>query len=876
MQITLTTAGIALLAAQTGPVVVDRAVFGDGYGYTPSPSDTNIHGNPVLTLVPNEPLALPNNLYEYTLLLDAQAGPFGFGEIGYFVGNTLFAIAVSTQLIEKESANNSFMRIDAYLLIQGQNYDMWINSVPANNEFRVAVLQSVDQLPLPRDATPNTYITQAGNSYEASFAYTDRGQLWSFSEYNFMIETPILEVTENSISFDRNVLTEELKQKLTPSYYGQSLAQVSRGAQAGSCRLIDALVFSGPYAVISFRTEFSTLPKVGDMVSMYGRNRAPVVQPNYVLPPATKTTLGGVIVGLGLDVNVDGVVNAKVRSVAGRDGDVVLTTSDITDIAKVAKTNKYGDLDDLPQPYVLPNATKTTLGGIKVGSNLTVQPDGTLSVDTSNLGGVKTVDGQQPDAGGNVVVKLTDPSLPTTQPGAMVADSGATSGLLQVKTLYALDNTLDIQTSNMKPDGTPGPGAPNVVGLRIKPGAVVTRINTQTPDASGLVNLNISDENTTSGVSIVGSKPMTVKRIAQGDGITIGPDANGNLQISAIPIAGLIKTVNSQPPDIQGNIDVSITNNVRDTPADSVGLALGTNPMGRSVIAKIRSASSALKVGLNADSNVELSLTGVVATVNGTAPNTNGNVNVQLNDIGGTGAKSWIYPGLKTTLRQFSVGPDMTVSPQAGGEYQIAIAKGAFVKTINGKTPLSSTGDFAGVVTSVNGNAPDINGNVIAKLPAIQFEFGNNGQDQSRGKDMGSWFMADSNRGGWQTFNGMAWTQNADGTFQLLDGTGQYLVSYGAKILTDQGNADTFDLPAQMVVSCMSNMAVPFPSVYQYAVQYFPDFKIASGVAVNGAIGYMSATGIMAAPVALGFAKVLGGSGKALMLQGYCTMIKIG
>lgn len=34
---------------------------------------------------------------------------------------------------------------------------------------------------------------------------------------------------------------------------------------------------------------------------------------------------------------------------------------------------------DTPEPYVLPAATTTTLGGVKVGDNLTVAEDGTLS-----------------------------------------------------------------------------------------------------------------------------------------------------------------------------------------------------------------------------------------------------------------------------------------------------------------------------------------------------------------------------------------------------------------------------------------------------------------------------------------------------------------
>lgn len=45
-----------------------------------------------------------------------------------------------------------------------------------------------------------------------------------------------------------------------------------------------------------------------------------------------------------------------------------------------------------PNPYVLPIATTTKLGGIKVGANLTMAPDGTLSAISSSSGGSSTWD----------------------------------------------------------------------------------------------------------------------------------------------------------------------------------------------------------------------------------------------------------------------------------------------------------------------------------------------------------------------------------------------------------------------------------------------------------------------------------------------------
>ena len=66
-----------------------------------------------------------------------------------------------------------------------------------------------------------------------------------------------------------------------------------------------------------------------------------------MLPPATTTELGGIIVGEGLKVSNKGVLSADA------------------------------------QEYTLPIATATTLGGVKVGSGLTVDADGTLSADSA-------------------------------------------------------------------------------------------------------------------------------------------------------------------------------------------------------------------------------------------------------------------------------------------------------------------------------------------------------------------------------------------------------------------------------------------------------------------------------------------------------------
>lgn len=102
---------------------------------------------------------------------------------------------------------------------------------------------------------------------------------------------------------------------------------------------------------------------------------------NYTLPTASGSTLGGVKVGSGLTINTSGVLSADVTA------STLTAYAKTTDLSVVAKSGSYNDLSNkptIPNAYTLPNATSSTLGGVKVGSNISVS-DGTISVTKSNV-----------------------------------------------------------------------------------------------------------------------------------------------------------------------------------------------------------------------------------------------------------------------------------------------------------------------------------------------------------------------------------------------------------------------------------------------------------------------------------------------------------
>ena len=61
------------------------------------------------------------------------------------------------------------------------------------------------------------------------------------------------------------------------------------------------------------------------------------------------------------------------------------------DLAAVAKSGSYNDLTNkptIPDAYTLPAASASVLGGVKVGTGLTIDENGVLSLNVTNASGV--------------------------------------------------------------------------------------------------------------------------------------------------------------------------------------------------------------------------------------------------------------------------------------------------------------------------------------------------------------------------------------------------------------------------------------------------------------------------------------------------------
>ena len=101
----------------------------------------------------------------------------------------------------------------------------------------------------------------------------------------------------------------------------------------------------------------------------------------YTLPIASSSTLGGVKIGNNLSINGSGVLSATDTNTTYSVGDGGLTQNNFTNTLK----SKLDGIATSANNYSLPAATSSSLGGIKVGTNLSIDSGtGVLSATDTN------------------------------------------------------------------------------------------------------------------------------------------------------------------------------------------------------------------------------------------------------------------------------------------------------------------------------------------------------------------------------------------------------------------------------------------------------------------------------------------------------------
>ena len=101
---------------------------------------------------------------------------------------------------------------------------------------------------------------------------------------------------------------------------------------------------------------------------------------NYSLPTATSNVLGGIKIGTNLNIDGSGVLHATDTNTTYSVVDGELSENNFTNTLK----SKLDNISDNANNYSLSTASSSVLGGVKVGNNLSIDGNGTLSSTDTN------------------------------------------------------------------------------------------------------------------------------------------------------------------------------------------------------------------------------------------------------------------------------------------------------------------------------------------------------------------------------------------------------------------------------------------------------------------------------------------------------------
>ena len=379
---------------------------------------------------------------------------------------------------------------------------------------------------------------------------------------------------------------------------------------------------------------------------------------------------------------------------------------------KSATLQLYGGIHTTNAGQFLLNAADSTHSAVLSGS-----PSGILKWNNKNI--VRSINNVAADENGNVAINVSGGGSNITVDAELSATS---TNPVQNKAIYSalLDK---VGTEEIF----------NGFDLRSPTASIRWRIGTQTQGSLTASNYT-------------------------GTSLRATQDSDGNIinttYAKKSDISGMVKSVNNVKPDSNGNVAITVSGGGSSVTVDTALSATSTNPVQNRVIkealdgklGKTEIAAAALKDGAgNIIANTyakKTDISGFVKTVNGTAPDSAGNVTINVSgggssvtvdtELSGTSnnaiANKAVYNALLNKadtdiFRGFILSsPTATIAWRQGSQRIGSINASNYTGTAamatsdgDGNTITSTyakKSDISGVVKSVNGVQPDTNGNV--------------------------------------------------------------------------------------------------------------------------------------------------------------------
>lgn len=238
----ITSAGLAAAAAagSGGPAInITNFSVGSGYGYTPTSSDTALHGQVLYNQAINSYSVLASNTVQYQCVINDSIGDFVFGECGlYLASGQLFALGSLAALQSKihtvtGTAGNTITITAKLVLAQiGSSISFPINNQPL---ARMIQISSVNQLLAPILADSNSYLTSSTDpSGVIITAFRQGDYLWSFPSYTQT--STVFTTTSGSTTTSLSCIG--LGNVAAVPVASKYILQFTSGLFAGNCRLV--------------------------------------------------------------------------------------------------------------------------------------------------------------------------------------------------------------------------------------------------------------------------------------------------------------------------------------------------------------------------------------------------------------------------------------------------------------------------------------------------------------------------------------------------------------------------------------------------------------------------------------------------------------
>ena len=349
---------------------------------------------------------------------------------------------------------------------------------------------------------------------------------------------------------------------------------------------------------------------------------------------------------------------------------------------------------------------------------------------------VKSINNVKPDSAGNVNISSSGGGSNITVDTTL--DSTSSNAIANKAVYAALNNKLDktgtAAAATKATQDSYGNVIVNTYARKSDLSSYVKTINNQEPDANGNINISTGGAGTGTNITVdstlssTSNNPIANKAVyaavnnkldKTGIAAYATRDSSGNVIINTYAtkneLSGCVKSINNMTPDSSGNVNISTSGGGANITVDTVLSANSANAIANKAVynalsGKLGVTDTAEYAKKDAAGNViidtyakKADISGVVKSVNGTKPDSNGNVTITVS--GGSNVT------VDTTLSATSTNPiaNKTVYSALGGK----LGK---TETAYAATKATQDGEGNTIATTyikfINGNGPDASGNV--------------------------------------------------------------------------------------------------------------------------------------------------------------------